>query len=66
MQRGTGLGRKSLSEVCRQYDLVVRTTITGLKGLGIEASADDSMKEICEKNDMDPHTLFETIQQLQE
>ena len=66
MQSGSGLGRKSLSEVCMEYDFIVQTTITGLKGLGIDASADDSMKKIAENNDMNPRGVLDAMQQLHE
>ena len=66
MQRGSGFGRKSLSNVCAQSGRDVQTTIAGLKGLGIEASAESTMKEIGEKNDMTPYSVFEAIQQLHE
>lgn len=66
MQSGSGLGRKSLSEVCMEYDFVVQTTITGLNDLGIDASADDSMKKIAENEGMDPHRVLEAMQQLHE
>lgn len=64
-QAGMGFGRKSLSGVCTEYGLDVQATIAGLKSLGIEATKESSMKEIGEKNEMEPRAIFETIQQMQ-
>ena len=61
---GMGFGRKSLSSVCQSYGLDLQATLDGLKGLGIESTADMSMKEIAEKNNMEPHTVFESIRQV--
>ena len=65
MKPGMGFGRKSLSGVCTTYGLDVTSTIQGLAGLGIEAASEWSMKEIGEKNDMEPHTVFDSIRQVQ-
>ncbi|MEN7973912.1 MAG: DUF4405 domain-containing protein [Verrucomicrobiota bacterium] len=66
MKPGMGFGRKELSSVCESYDLDLQVTIEGLKGLGIEVSAEESIKEIAEKNDMEPLSIFEAIRQLQD
>ncbi|MCK5676109.1 MAG: DUF4405 domain-containing protein [Verrucomicrobia bacterium] len=66
MRPGSGLGRKSLSNVCAESGLDVVPTIARLKGLGIEATAESTMKEIGEKNDMTPYSVLETMQQLHE
>ncbi|MCF7816475.1 MAG: DUF4405 domain-containing protein [Kiritimatiellales bacterium] len=62
---GMGFGRKALAGVCAEYGLDVPSIIDGLKGLGIEAAAETSIKEIAENNNMDPHGLYEVIRQLQ-
>ncbi len=62
---GMGFGRKRLSDFCAKYGLDTAATIEGLKGLGIEAAPDDSMREIGEKNNMDPRSIFDALRQLQ-
>lgn len=62
---GMGFGRKTLAGVCAEYGLDDQVIITGLKGLGIEATAETSIKEIAENNSMDPHGLYEVLRQLQ-
>jgi hypothetical protein len=62
---GMGFGRKALAGICAEYGMDVPTIIDGLKGLGIEAAAESSMKDIAESNNMDPHGLYEVIRQLQ-
>ncbi len=63
---GMGFGRKALSRICKTYGIDEQDTIDGLRGLGIEAKADMPLKEIAEKNDMEPHSVFAAIRQLQE
>jgi hypothetical protein len=65
MSPGMGFGRKTLDKICEGYGLDLQATIDGLRGLGIDVSAESSMKEIAEKNDTDPHALYESIRQLQ-
>lgn len=62
---GVGFGRKALAGVCAEYGLDAPAIIDGLKGLGIEASPEASIKEVAESNNMDPHALYEAIRQLQ-
>ena len=64
MKPGMGFGRKALSSICTEYGIDIEATIQGLKGLGIEAAPEWSMKEIGEKNEMEPHTVFDAIRQL--
>lgn len=66
MSPGMGFGRKSLEKVCGEYGLSIQFTIDGLQDLGIPAAAESTMKDIAEKNDMDPHGLYEVIRQLQD
>jgi predicted DNA-binding protein YlxM (UPF0122 family) len=62
---GFGFGRKALTRICAEYGLDLQNTIDGLETLGIEATGEASMKDIAEKNKMEPHTVFEAIRQLQ-
>ncbi|VGO22229.1 DUF4405 domain-containing protein [Pontiella sulfatireligans] len=66
MSPGMGFGRKTLESVCSEFGLDAQSISDGLKGLGIEASSGESMKEIAEKSDTDPHAIYEAIRQLQE
>lgn len=59
-----GFGRKTLSEICQMYGLNQRTVVSGLHFLGKQASADQTMKEIAEVNEMEPSGLFEIIKSL--
>ena len=63
-QSGMGLGRKSLSSVCAESGLDVQVVVEGLKNAGIMATPESTMREIGEKNGMDPHSVFEAIQKL--
>jgi predicted DNA-binding protein YlxM (UPF0122 family) len=60
-----GLGRKKLSSICAEYNLDTKATVQGLEDIGIEATPDWSMREIGEKNDMEPSIVFDAIRQLQ-
>jgi hypothetical protein len=64
LEPGMGFGRKPLSGVCAEYGLDINTIIGGLRGRGIEATAESSMKEIGENNGMDPHAVFEVVREL--
>ena len=65
MKPGMGFGRKAILSICSEYGLDLQTTVQGLEGLGIESAPEWSMKEIAEKNDMEPYTVFDSIRQLQ-
>ena len=62
---GMGFGRKKLSDICDEYGIDTAATVKGLEGLGIEAAPGLSMREIGEKNDMEPRSVFDAIRQLQ-
>jgi len=62
---GMGFGRKTLSGICAEYGIDTQATVQGLESLGIEAAAGWSMREIGEKNDMEPYSVFDAIRQLQ-
>jgi hypothetical protein len=64
---GMGFGRKTMTEVCERYGMDITGVIKSLSGLGIQATAEDTMKEITSSNDMaDPHVLYEAIRQTQQ
>ena len=60
-----GLGRRALAGVCAEYGLDPEETLNELRGYGIKATAEASMKEIAEKNDMNVPALYAVIRQLQ-
>jgi len=60
-----GLGRRTLSDICSEYGLEESSILNGLKGLGIDADADDSMRDIAEANEMEPSSVYEAIRQFQ-
>jgi len=51
----------TLGAVCSQYDLVIPTIIRGLKGKNINATPDNTIREIGSKNTMEPMAVFETL-----
>lgn len=63
---GIGFRRQAMAEVCAEYGLDIDATLKELKDLGIEASAEASLKDIAEQNDMNPSSVFEAIRQLQQ
>jgi hypothetical protein len=58
-------GSRSLEDVCEEYGLDQQAILQALENLGIKAKAAWSIKSIAEENDMEPHSIFDVIQQLQ-
>jgi hypothetical protein len=56
-----GTGNLTLADFCVQYNLSSKKVIRELKGRGISASADLTLKEIASQNQTSPIDLFETI-----
>ena len=56
-----GTGDLTLADFCAQYNLVSKKIIRELKGQGIMASADLTLKEIASQNQTSPIDLFEII-----
>ncbi len=56
-----GFGRKKLAEVCTDFGLELPNIIHTLSEKGIKAESAQSIKEIAEKNDMEPMAIFEII-----
>jgi hypothetical protein len=56
-----GTGKLTLADFCAQYSLSSKMVIRELKGHGIEASADLTLKEIASQNQISPVDLFEII-----
>lgn len=59
-----GFGRKKLSEICTEFQLDMDKIIKGLAEKKIEATPDQSIKEIASGVDMDPHKLFEILHEV--
>jgi hypothetical protein len=56
-----GTGNLTLADFCAQYDLSIKKVIWELKGQGISASSDMTLKEIASQNHTNPIDLFEVI-----
>ena len=56
-----GTGNFTLADFCAQYNLSIKKVIRELKGHGISASSDLTLKEIASQNQTSPIDLFETI-----
>jgi hypothetical protein len=59
-----GFGNKTLAVVCSEYNLVVPTILSGLKGKNIKAKANMIIKEIAKTNGMEPMSIFESLHDL--
>lgn len=58
---GSGLGRKTLSDLCYENGIELKTAISMLKEKGIEASADSKVKTIADNNNINPSAVLEAI-----
>jgi hypothetical protein len=56
-----GTGNLTLADFCAQYNLSIKKIIRELKGHGISASSDLTLKEIASQNQTSPIDLFEII-----
>ena len=56
-----GLGRRSLANICQEYDLNIPTIIPSLADNNIEAAAEMSIKNIAEQNKLIPVDVYEVI-----
>lgn len=61
MLQGSGMGRKTLSQVCELYRLDVDTVMMKLETKGIKAKPNDKFKEIAEQNGIHPTELLSLI-----
>jgi hypothetical protein len=57
----SGLGKKTLDEICTEYGLDTNKIIEGLKGRGIKAEAGAKLKEIAEPQGLTPMQLYEMM-----
>ncbi|WP_457681622.1 DUF4405 domain-containing protein [Thermovibrio sp.] len=58
---GSGLGMKSLSEVCNGLGIPVKVCLERLKRAGIEATSSQTLREIAFKNDKYPYQIVQII-----
>lgn len=56
-----GFGRKTLGEICTEFQLDTDEIVRGLAGKKIKAASGQTIKEIAEGVDMDPHQFFEIL-----
>jgi hypothetical protein len=61
---GFGFGRKTLKEVCENYELDITATKAHFEALGIRVQPEQTMKAIAKENDTEPIILFEALKQL--
>jgi len=59
-----GTGQRRLADLCRMYQLDVDKIVAGLAQQGINATPEQTMKEIASAQGKDPHTLYAVIYQL--
>ncbi len=60
-----GFSSRTLEHVCNEYGLDQQVLLQALEGLGIDNKPEWSIKRIAEENDMEPRSVFDVIQQLQ-
>jgi hypothetical protein len=58
---GTGLGRKTIAEICAEVDVPVEIALAKLRDNGIEASADDKARPVADQHDRSPIDLLKII-----
>lgn len=59
-----GFGNMTLGAVCSRYDLVIPTIIRGLKKKSINATPDNTIKDIAKENSKEPVAVFEILHEL--
>ncbi len=59
--RGSGMGRKTLTELCKELDLNIDDVIRNLERAGYFGEANETLKDIAMKNDVSPMDIFNTI-----
>lgn len=56
-----GMGRMALGELCQQYGLEEQRVLSVLAAKGINASPQQSLKEIAQNHGTDPHSLYDLL-----
>lgn len=58
--------RRALSRLCGEYGMDQAAILQELENLGIHAEPEWSIKRIAAENNMQPHSVFDTIRQLKD
>jgi len=58
---GTGVGRKSITQIVKDHGLDPKTVYQRLKGSGIEAKDDDKIKKLADKHNSTPIKILTII-----
>jgi hypothetical protein len=56
-----GLGRRSLADICQEYNLNIPTILRSLNDNNIKATAEMNIKKIAEQNSISPIDVYEVI-----
>jgi len=56
-----GLGKRTLSDLCREHELDITVVLQTLSNNKIKASADMNIKQVAEQNDLRPIDIYEII-----
>lgn len=56
-----GFGRKSLNQVCKEFQLDCDVVVAGLRGRGLIIEAEKTIHDLARDNDREPVQLFEAI-----
>jgi hypothetical protein len=61
-----GIGRRSLADICQEYNLNIPTILRGLTDKNIKAEAEMTIKNIGEQNSISPLHVYEAIRETSE
>ncbi|MFC1815955.1 DUF4405 domain-containing protein [Thermodesulfobacteriota bacterium] len=61
-----GTGKRSVSAICKKYNLDIKTIMRGFVVHAIKATADMSLKTIAAQNGLDPVEVYDIIKQIAE
>jgi len=61
-----GLGRRSLADICQEYNLNIPTILRSLTDKNIKAEAEMTIKNIAEQNSISPIDVYEVIKKTTE
>jgi hypothetical protein len=56
-----GFGKRSLADICQEYDLNISTILMGFAEINIKATADSTIKQIAEQHDMSSGEVYKII-----
>ena len=57
----SGLGKRKIADLCKEYDLDLDQIIKGLAEMGVNADPEATMKEIAEAHDTGPMQVYEMM-----